>query len=889
MPVLDVRCPLDALARLEVRDGGLRPIAAGSGSVAVEVGAGLFEVVADAAGRRSDDVVRVLDGDDRVEVELTLPSSASSPNQLVDDAAIRFIDRIAAKGADLLAGDGGLALVVDLVAHGRAGGRGQGTTEPVVTGLESRAPLPLRWNIDADDGRWALADVEPGLYAVDTGGTKPAGLVIPVWPGWRTLLFLPLLPNGPAPWLATVHNLPLGGSASDARRKAELTAQLHATMTERTPVSAKGLRRFAGMLRQATADRGERLPPLDLLLLAHLALSQTEPDAAALGQAWAAEAERYEAAVGVATTDAMALRMRADEVAARELPRTGPRPTASVPVLAPSADAVLRYEARHPGALTGEAAAVFGARLTSPLWFRWDPSERRRSASPDTAFDPDVWRDTAASLAERMPSAKALDEVAHDPRADPTVARLAAHLATTAHVRRQDPADVMLESHLRELVLGTGLPAVGVLDAARRLKAKPPPPMWRRRAVGGVAGMVALGGLAGWLAAQDGGGAGFAVADRLSVAEDTSASLTPLANDQNPERLSIREVGGAHHGVVVLDGGMVIYTPAPDYSGPDTFSYTASDGAETSSAEVAVEVRPVNDSPVAKDDRLQIAGGASGTVNVVGNDRDRDGDSLTVVGTMKPSRGTVEIAGGSLRYTPSPRSRGIDRFSYEVSDGRGGEATAFVTVEIEAVNSAPVAQDDSVETAQEQPVEIRPLANDSDADNDPLSAVEVADPESGMLQPSSGGTFTYKPEKGFTGTDRFTYRASDGIAPSPPATVTVMVLPRVTITDVEVKEDTGPMEFTVRLSGASNGTVTVRFRVLNGSARSPGDFAAASGTLSFPPGQTIRTLSVRVTADTIVEEDETFGVELSGTDNAVIVGGAGKATGTIVNDDSSVD
>jgi hypothetical protein len=107
-----------------------------------------------------------------------------------------------------------------------------------------------------------------------------------------------------------------------------------------------------------------------------------------------------------------------------------------------------------------------------------------------------------------------------------------------------------------------------------------------------------------------------------------------------------------------------------------------------------------------------------------------------------------------------------------------------------------------------------------------------------------------------------------------------------TIDDASVTEgDSGTRNavFTVRLSYPTLRTVRVDYRTVNGSAVAPGDYAARSGTLLFPPGVTSRSIAVPVRGDTADESDETFGVELSRARTALIADG--QALGTILDDD----
>jgi VCBS repeat-containing protein len=72
------------------------------------------------------------------------------------------------------------------------------------------------------------------------------------------------------------------------------------------------------------------------------------------------------------------------------------------------------------------------------------------------------------------------------------------------------------------------------------------------------------------------------------------------------------------------------------------------------------------------------------------------------------------------------------------------------------------------------------LANDTDPENDPLTAIKATDPTNGTLTLNSDGSFTYKPRAGFSGTDSFTYKANDGTNDSNVATVTLTVNPETT-------------------------------------------------------------------------------------------------------------
>ena len=109
--------------------------------------------------------------------------------------------------------------------------------------------------------------------------------------------------------------------------------------------------------------------------------------------------------------------------------------------------------------------------------------------------------------------------------------------------------------------------------------------------------------------------------------------------------------------------------------------------------------------------------------------------------------------------------------------------------------------------------------------------------------------------------------------------------PGLSIANASVAETNAPgsMTFTVTLSSASAQTVTVAYATAEGSATDPEDYAGTSGTLTFAPGVTSRTLAVPIVGDTLDENDETFTVTLSAPANATLADA--QATGTIVDDD----
>ncbi|MBD9414595.1 retention module-containing protein [Pseudomonas sp. PDM16] len=225
------------------------------------------------------------------------------------------------------------------------------------------------------------------------------------------------------------------------------------------------------------------------------------------------------------------------------------------------------------------------------------------------------------------------------------------------------------------------------------------------------------------------------------------------------------------------------YTPSANYNGPDTLSIVASDGIDSTSDSVAITVTPVNDAPTTSD--LGLVTDENVPVNGIVTGTDIEGDTLSFSITGAPGNGTVALntATGSFTYTPSTNYNGSDSFVVTVSDGNGGFATSTVTIGVNPLNDAPVSLPDSILVAEGGTASTlvggstSVLANDSDADGDPLDAILVSGPAHGTLTLNPNGTFSYVHDGSETTTDSFTYRANDGTANGNTVTVSIGITP----------------------------------------------------------------------------------------------------------------
>jgi hypothetical protein len=159
-----------------------------------------------------------------------------------------------------------------------------------------------------------------------------------------------------------------------------------------------------------------------------------------------------------------------------------------------------------------------------------------------------------------------------------------------------------------------------------------------------------------------------------------------LANDtdRNNDTLTVTGITQPSNGTATLNAnGSVTYAPTPGYLGPDTFTYSISDGqGGTSSGTVDVSV--MNNPAVLVDDSATTAAETAVTVAVLANDYDPDGLPLTVTGATQGAHGTTVVnANGTITYTPAADFSGTDSFTYTVSDGCGS-MTATVTITVTA-------------------------------------------------------------------------------------------------------------------------------------------------------------------------------------------------------------
>jgi hypothetical protein len=157
------------------------------------------------------------------------------------------------------------------------------------------------------------------------------------------------------------------------------------------------------------------------------------------------------------------------------------------------------------------------------------------------------------------------------------------------------------------------------------------------------------------------------------------------------------------HGTLSGTAPNLTYTPNPDFNGQDSFTFKVNDGStDSTEARVSITVEPVQDAPVADAQAVTTAEDTAVAITLSGSDADNDPISYMLLST--PSHGTLTGTAPNLTYTPDPDFNGQDSFTFKVNDGSDDSTEARVSITVEPVQDAPVADAQAVTTAEDTAV-----------------------------------------------------------------------------------------------------------------------------------------------------------------------------------------
>ena len=262
-----------------------------------------------------------------------------------------------------------------------------------------------------------------------------------------------------------------------------------------------------------------------------------------------------------------------------------------------------------------------------------------------------------------------------------------------------------------------------------------------------------------------------AVPDTLAMNEGQTGSIassTLLANDVDPDsrNIHVSAVSNAVNGRVSLEDGIVIYEHDGSETTAGRFTYTVSDGIESDSAVVEIEVFPVNDPPIAVADADRVVEGEMVSLpasTLIRNDVDPENDDLRITSVGEAVNGTVWLEGTTVIYRHDGSETTMGGFAYTVSDGIASD-DARVALSVIPSNDPPTGVMDALAIEEGGSITVpaaRLLNNDTDPEGDRLTVTSAGRAINGTVR-VQGTSVTYEHDGSETTTGGFTYTLTDG-------------------------------------------------------------------------------------------------------------------------------
>jgi hypothetical protein len=266
------------------------------------------------------------------------------------------------------------------------------------------------------------------------------------------------------------------------------------------------------------------------------------------------------------------------------------------------------------------------------------------------------------------------------------------------------------------------------------------------------------------------GAAPVAMAATVAATEDQSSAVVLVASDADGDALAYEIATPPAHGTLTGTAPNLTYTPEPDFSGPDSFTFRATDGTLTSSAAtISIAVAGVNDRPVAAADPATVA--EDGTVTIAMRATDADGDAVTFEVQAFTGNGSLTGSGATRTYRPFTDYHGPDSFTFVARDATSTSQPVTVAIAVTPVNDPPTASGTSRTIAEDTQASITLAAFDRDGD---ALTFAITSPAHGTVS-GVPPNVTYTPSANYNGSDSFTFTVSDGTATSASVTVSIFM------------------------------------------------------------------------------------------------------------------
>jgi uncharacterized delta-60 repeat protein len=326
--------------------------------------------------------------------------------------------------------------------------------------------------------------------------------------------------------------------------------------------------------------------------------------------------------------------------------------------------------------------------------------------------------------------------------------------------------------------------------------------------------------------------------------EDTAIGITLTGSDADTtpsDSLTFTVVTGPSHGLLTGTAPGLTYTPEGNYSGPDSFTFKVNDGREdsVSNGTITITVNAVNDTPTANSQPISTNEDTSKNITLTGSDVETSSGNLSFAITASPANGLLTGTPPNVTYTPASNYNGSDSFKFTVTDTGDGASPAAtsteatVSITVNAINDAPVANAQPVSTNEDTNKGI--TLTGSDAENDALTFTVLTGPTNGALS-GTAPNLTYTPANNYNGADSFTFKVNDGQADSAvTATVSITVnavndAPTANAQVVSTNEDTAKG---ITLTGSDVENDSLTFTVVTGPAH--GALSGSAPALTYTP------------------------------------------------------
>ena len=311
-----------------------------------------------------------------------------------------------------------------------------------------------------------------------------------------------------------------------------------------------------------------------------------------------------------------------------------------------------------------------------------------------------------------------------------------------------------------------------------------------------------------------------------NVSFNTAKSITLTATDLDTPALTLTYAIATSptHGALSGTAPNVTYTPTTGYHGADSFTFTASNGTNTSAA-ATVSLTVAAGVPTANPQTVTVTFNTAKSITLTGSDPDVPALSLTYAIGTSPTHGTLSGTAPNVTYTPNTGYNGADSFTFTVNNGINTSPAATVTLNVGT--GVPTANSQSVSTNQDTAKSITLTGSDPDTPPLSLTYAVATSPTHGTLS-GSAPNLTYTPNAGYYGSDSFTFTVNNGINTSAPATVSITVVQTAFDVSAQITITRGPFLYS-RASGMYEQVVTL---TNTGAAITSGPISLILGSLA---------------------------------------------------------